>query len=99
LIGFDPTGLMPSGNGNLRGTSSTLDARLAPLDFYGGPTRTQALYFDSPAIDAGDNGFADEFGLICDQRGDGYDRQVDWGIDDRVDIGAFEIAIGEIYGV
>ena len=100
LIGYDPSGFFSWGTANIRGTSSAIDARLAPLDFYGGKTRTQALLFDSLAIDAGDNDFVDnDDGLAADQRGLPRKRIVDW--DDNstatVDIGAFELALGELY--
>ena len=54
----------------------------------GGPTLTHALVEDSPAIDAGTN----SLGLTTDQRGEGFPRSLDSG----VDIGAFELqnAIG-----
>jgi hypothetical protein len=42
---------------------------------------------------------AEDDELAFDQRGDDFDRIVDSGLDDAVDIGAFELAIGEIYGV
>ena len=40
-------------------------AKLRPLSFYGGPTPTQSLFPESPAIDAGDNGTCP----ATDQRG------------------------------
>ena len=59
------------------------DPMLLPLTDNGGPTRTHALAEGSPAIDAGNNYFDDEF----DQRGVGFAR-VAGG---RADIGAFEV--------
>ena len=59
------------------------DPMLLPLADNGGPTRTHALAEGSPAIDAGNNYFDDEF----DQRGAGFVR-VAGG---RADIGAFEV--------
>jgi predicted outer membrane repeat protein/parallel beta-helix repeat protein len=78
------------------GTSSNpLDARLAPLANYGGPTKTHALWHDSPAIDAGDAGFSPtQFSpaLTSDQRGAGFSRVVDGDGNQtaRIDVGAFE---------
>jgi hypothetical protein len=100
LIGYDPNGLVASGNGNIRGTSSAIDPHLAPLDFYGGKTKTHALLSDSDAIDAGDNDFVDNSDdLAADVRGLPYKRIVDWydDLDPTVDIGAVELALGEIY--
>jgi hypothetical protein len=57
------------------------------------------LLEDSDAIDAGDDDFVDLLGQLYDQRGLGYDRIVDWGLGDHVDIGAFELAIDEVYSV
>jgi hypothetical protein len=93
------TGLTDSSN--LNGTaSSPLDARLAPLGAYGGPTKTHALLSTSPAIDAGSNEKAlDAWGspLAADQRG--ASRFVDWDLDldVKVDIGAMELAVEELY--
>ena len=66
---------------NLTGTDSApLDPNLAPLDNYGGLTKTHALRADSPAIDAGnDDDPLDYLGeaLVVDQRG--LARSVDLG--------------------
>ncbi|GFE69532.1 choice-of-anchor Q domain-containing protein [Chroococcus sp. FPU101] len=74
------------------------DPKLGPLQDNGGPTFTQALLFDSPALDAGNNAIIpsdvndlDGDGNITeplpnDQRGTGYARIVG----STVDIGAFE---------
>ncbi len=62
-----------------------IDPRLAPLDFYGGPTQTIALLQDSPAIDAGDPTILDT-DPTTDQRG--FPRV----INGRADIGAFEFS-------
>ncbi len=64
-------------------------AGLAPLDFYGGTTKTHALLAGSPAIDKGSNAKAvDANGnaLTFDQRGSAYDRI----LGEHVDIGATE---------
>lgn len=93
--------------GDLRGASGTIgqgtdivnsNIRLAPLGFYGGLTKTHALYSGSPALNAGNNalipqdtldqnnnGIIQEF-VPYDQRGSGFDRIQDT----TVDIGAFE---------
>jgi hypothetical protein len=75
--GTGATGISNGVNGNLVG----IDPKLRPLDYYGGPTQTFALYGDSPAIDHGSN----PDGLTTDQRGYGP-RDVN-GV---ADIGAFE---------
>jgi hypothetical protein len=46
------------------------DPRIAPLAWNGGPTRTHALLFDSPARDRGNNVLNRQY----DQRGPGYPR-------------------------
>lgn len=97
LIGYDPDGVFSSGTYNIRGTTSVLDPRLSALDFHGGTTKTYALLSDSLAIDAGDNDVLDDLDLMYDQRGISYDRKVDSGVADRIDIGAFELALGELY--
>jgi hypothetical protein len=65
------------------------DPRLAPLANSGGPTRTQALLPDSPALDAGNNAM----GSTADQRGAGFPRT----LGARADIGAFERDPGVIF--
>jgi hypothetical protein len=66
------------------GTIATpINALLAPLANYGGPTQTMALLPGSPALNAGNNALA---AGLTDQRGSGFNRIVN-GI---VDIGAFE---------
>jgi hypothetical protein len=58
------------------------DPLLQPLADNGGATQTHALGVGSPAIDAGN----DAIGLVFDQRGDGFPREVGA----VADIGAFE---------
>ncbi len=73
--------------GGLTGNVIGQDPLLSPLQDNGGPTQTQALLADSPAIDAGDPaGCADDLGaaLTTDQRG--FPRPVN-GL---CDMGAFE---------
>jgi hypothetical protein len=101
LIGYDTNtsnNLEHNDNHNIVGVSSEIDARLAALGNYGGPTQTHALLFNSPAIDAGDGAKTVAFDLLLDQRGN---ARVDDGNDDDlalVDIGAFELAADEHFG-
>jgi hypothetical protein len=75
------------------------DPLLSQLGNYGGPTRTCVLLQNSAAIDAGDNAVALSYGLDEDQRG--ADRPIDFpGVGRpgaKIDIGAVELAVGEIY--
>jgi hypothetical protein len=92
LIG-DGTGMTGLTNGvNLVGSAAApIDPLLGPLQNNGGPTQTNALLPGSPAIDAGDNGYATPF----DQRGPGFPRVLYGGID----IGAFELERGTLLTV
>lgn len=96
LGGADVNSAMPlttAGSSNLIvANSSTMtlppdtirrNPRLAPLAENGGPTRTHAIADDSPAINAGSN----TGGSPTDQRGGGYLREANGG----VDIGAYEV--------
>jgi hypothetical protein len=73
-------------------TDLTGDPKLGSLANHGGPTQTQALAADSPAIDQGNS-----FGATTDQRGLGYPRISDLSGTtnaaggDGADIGAFEL--------
>lgn len=99
LVGSVGTGGLINNNlGNIV-LGAGQSAGLAPLGYYGGPTMTHALLQTSAAIDAGDNAKALALSLMFDQRGDDHDRIVDWdGVSGpRVDIGAFELAFGELY--
>jgi hypothetical protein len=95
LIGIDATTGNGIDNADANGNMVGANARLKALADYGGGILTHALYSDSDAIDAGDNAIATSFDLDEDQRG--WDRRVDWGIDDAVDIGAVELAVDEFY--
>ena len=97
LIGANDgsTGFTNGVNNDKVGTvASPLNALLAPLGNYGGPTQTHALLPGSPAIDAANNcvtdaahcGDANIPQLTTDQRGAGFNRLVNT----TVDIGAFE---------
>lgn len=96
-------GLANRVNGDLIGSMiAPIDPKLGPLQDNGGNTFTQALFIDSPAIDAGNNSLLppDNFDLNnnniltepipFDQRGIGFDRI--FGIT-NVDIGAFEFQL------
>jgi hypothetical protein len=82
LVG-DGTGLSGISDGvnhNRVGTSaSPIDPRLAPLDFYGGPTPTFALLPGGPALGAGDPSLAD-----------GTDQRGQLRAAGSIDIGAFQ---------
>ncbi len=92
LIGISDgsTGFVNGVNSNIVGTAAApVDARLAPLDNYGGPTLIFALQLDSPALD---KGFA--FGETTEQRGFGRtfdDPNIAPAVGgDNTDIGAYE---------
>ncbi|MBN4003431.1 Calx-beta domain-containing protein [Nostoc sp. LPT] len=63
---------------------------LKPLGDYGGSTQTHALYFNSPARNAGDPAYSG--GLTTDQRGTDFNR-IESG---RIDIGAFEYVLPKV---
>jgi hypothetical protein len=78
------SGLTDGVNGNLVGTTAApIDPLLGDLTDNGGPTRTMALLFGSPAIDAGNDAVAPE----TDQRGVARPQ------DPASDIGAFELVV------
>src|SRR5262249_28267274 len=103
LIGYDSSltnGINHGTNGNQIGGESggaAIDAKLAALAYCGGTVKTHRLLSTSTAIDGGDNAVASAYGLDEDERG--LDRIVDWDGTggDRVDLGAVELAFGEIY--
>jgi CSLREA domain-containing protein len=68
-------------------TASPLDARLAALGFYGGPTPTQALLVGSPAINAGNPLQPGTRSGTCEWTDQRLRRRPSGG---RCDIGAFE---------
>ncbi|MDZ7953731.1 Calx-beta domain-containing protein [Nostoc sp. DedQUE09] len=63
---------------------------LKPLGDYGGSTQTHALYFNSPARNAGDPAYNGS--LTTDQRGTDFNR-IESG---RIDIGAFEYVLPKV---
>ncbi|MDZ8085594.1 MAG: Calx-beta domain-containing protein [Nostoc sp. DedQUE12b] len=63
---------------------------LKPLGDYGGSTQTHALYFNSPARNAGDPAYNSS--LTTDQRGTDFNR-IESG---RIDIGAFEYVLPKV---
>jgi hypothetical protein len=98
LIGYFPAfPVGPTGYENIVGTSSVIDARLAPLGDYGGRTKTHALLDDSPAIDAGNDSIVAVWDLDYDQRGFDRDEDFSYASGDGVDIGALELAFDEVY--
>jgi hypothetical protein len=87
--GSGASGVTNGTNGNQVGTAaSPIDARLGPLQDNGGPTQTMALLPGSPALDAGDPGFAPPPGT--DQRG------LPRVVGERIDIGAFAVQPGPL---
>jgi len=92
LIGRDDgcVGLTNGSSGNLVGSAgSPIDARLAPLADNGGPTLTQALLGDSPALNGGNPATPGSGGTACaeaDQRG------LSRPFGSHCDMGAFERA-------
>jgi len=77
-------------------TASPLNPQLGPLADNGGPTLTHALLTNSPALDAGDNGLAEnrtDDPILTDQRGvDRISDSPDADAIATVDIGAFEFS-------
>jgi uncharacterized repeat protein (TIGR01451 family) len=85
--GTNMTGISNGSNSNQVGSAgSPINALLAALGNYGGPTQTHALLPGSPAINSGSNTIANNASLTTDQRGPGFNRIVNT----TVDIGAFE---------
>jgi CSLREA domain-containing protein len=71
----------PNANNDYVGIISTpLNAQLAPLGYYGGPTPTRALFINSPAVDHGNAALAGT---------DGTDQRLSFRVG-QTDIGAFE---------
>jgi uncharacterized repeat protein (TIGR01451 family)/CSLREA domain-containing protein len=87
IIGvYTSGGLVMPQPGDQFGVTAT-QLNLGPLANNGGPTQTMALNSGSVAIDAGDDSvLTPPLGLVTDQRGPGFPRQVGA----HVDIGAFE---------
>ena len=98
LIGNGSEGNLVHGvNGNQVGSSATpIDAKLAPLSYYGGLTQTHSLEEGSFAVNAGNNSLAlDTQGspLTLDQRG------IARLTEGSVDIGAVEASSGVTFTV
>jgi hypothetical protein len=83
--GGDVSGVFTGGYNLIGG-----DPKLGPLQNNGGPTQTMALLPGSPAINAGSVALIPA-GITTDQRGPGFPRVSDYG----VDIGAFSLANSE----
>ncbi|MEX2170470.1 MAG: choice-of-anchor Q domain-containing protein, partial [Pirellulales bacterium] len=92
LIGVSASSAVIGNNNQIIGSA---DLGLAPLGDYGGPTKTHAPLPDSPAIDAASASVAMNYGLLLDQRGAGYSRE----INSHVDIGATEAHVIDDEGV
>ncbi len=86
-VGGSIIGLNNGVNGNQIGSiTNPIDAKIQPLADNGGPTLTHLPETNSPAINAGNNTEATNLGLLNDERGTGYPRQLS-----TVDIGAVEL--------
>lgn len=97
LIGLGGSGgLVDNVNNNIV-LSGAETSGLKALGYYGGSTKTHALRYDSVAIDAGFDDFADDWDLESDQRGVDRISDSDYGIGDGIDIGALELAISEYH--
>lgn len=91
ILGVGDMGSLSNG---VAGNKIGIDPRLMSLAFNGGATRSHSLWWDSPAIDAGDDALAL---YDFDQRG--FDRIEDWktSTSDDIDIGAIELAFHEYF--
>jgi hypothetical protein len=92
FVGYDPFNQF----GGMSTTVDLEDIGLAEIAFNGGPTRTHRLLSGSAAIDAGDDSIATTYDLAFDQRGRDRIDDGDNDTDFDIDIGAFELAFGEI---
>jgi predicted outer membrane repeat protein len=86
-------GITGGTNGNI---VNVADAGLTALGDYGGPTKTHALLYGSPAIDQGSDAIASGASLFYDQRGSLFARTfnilaVTNGGGGSTDIGAYEL--------
>ena len=92
LIGDGSGAAITNNGGNMVGTSiDPIDAKLSPLAFNGGSTKTHALQAGSSAIDAGDPAAVAGAGSVpsFDQRG-APSARIRAG---RIDVGAYERSI------
>jgi hypothetical protein len=101
LIGTGSGGLLNGGNNNQVGVATAL---LKPLQQNGGSTRTHALVYNSPAVDAGDDcvvtGCSGNSPVVnTDQRGNSRPSDGDNSGSNIVDIGAYERQVTEFRDV
>ncbi|MBL9162638.1 MAG: hypothetical protein JNL18_07910 [Planctomycetaceae bacterium] len=97
LIGLGGSGgLLNNNSGNIV-LSGAEPSGLESLSYYGGSTKTHALRYDSAAIDAGFDDYADDWDLEFDQRGVDRISDNDYVLGDGIDIGAMELFFDEIY--
>jgi predicted outer membrane repeat protein len=95
LIGSTTSGVLnTTGGSNKNKVIGSNDPLLGALAYNGGPTKTHLLLTGSQAIDAGDDGFADEYDLLFDQRGEDRIQLGDTSL--TIDIGAVEMAFDEL---
>ncbi len=79
------------GTGAVYGTADApLSPGLGPLRANGGYTATHALLSSSPALEAGDNGRAQDVGITLDQRGSNRFVDADGDGTATIDLGAYE---------
>ncbi|MFV2066251.1 MAG: choice-of-anchor Q domain-containing protein [Pirellulales bacterium] len=95
---------MPDADGNFIGDPNgqgIIDPHLGPLADNGGPTKTRALLFGSPAIDVGDPLAVpgEEEIPNFDQRGEPFGRVERGGANGpRIDVGAYEVQRPRLLG-
>jgi hypothetical protein len=90
-LGNNLIGNKGSSTGWIESDKLDVDPRLGPLEDNGGPTKTHALFPDSPAIDAGNNAGAP----ATDQRGNRRPRDGNGDGLAVADIGAYEFALDQ----
>lgn len=99
LIGVgNNNGIANGVNSNMVGSSTApKDPMLLELGDYGGPTLTHALHSESAAVDYADDAIASLYSLDEDQRGSSRIVDYDELLNNDLDIGAFELALGEVF--
>ncbi len=91
LVSSDDNFTFPRGLGDIVGTAmAPIMAGLEPLNYNGGDTPVHRLMFNSPALDAGNNGIIPP-AVMTDQRGAPRIRDGNRDMTAIVDIGAFEM--------